>query len=119
MQNRTNIAVDELQAYYNGNKNTSVGRRPHMWEGAIKMFLQNPVIGVGTGGYKIEMRKYRDDPALPDFNHPHNSFLYMASSYGVIGLLLLLWLLVGLINKGLRSLNTIEGYSFYHSVLYF
>jgi O-antigen ligase len=112
VQHRTNKAVDEIKEYYNGDKNTSVGRRLHMWEGAIKIFLENPVIGVGTGGYANAMKKYRDDPALPEyFSHPHNSFLYMAVSFGTIGLIIFIWLLVIFFKKGWQARSTIEGFS--------
>ncbi len=111
VQDRTKLALDEVKAYYHGNKNTSVGRRPHMWNGAIKIFLQNPIIGVGTGGYKKAMRKYKDNPTLPDFVHPHNSFLYIASSYGVVGLFSLLWLFLVFLRKGWHARETIEGFS--------
>ena len=87
MQERTTIAVDQLQGYFNeGNKITSVGMRPHMWQGAVKIFLKNPVRGVGTGGYRKAMDVYKDNPDMMDFDHPHNSFLYMATSFGLIGL---------------------------------
>lgn len=111
VQYRTRLAVDDVREYYYGNKNTSVGRRLHMWNGAIKMFLQNPVIGVGTGGYKNTMRKYKDDPSLPDFVQPHNSFLYIASSYGIVGLSLLLWLFVVFMRKGWYARKTVAGFS--------
>ena len=112
VQNRSKIAVDEIKEYYNGDKNTSIGRRFHMWEGAIKMFMENPVMGVGTGGYAIEMKKYRDAPDLPEyFSHPHNSFLYMATSYGIIGLVIFIWLLAVFFRKGWRARTTMEGFS--------
>lgn len=112
VQDRTMKAVNEVKLYYNnGSKVTSVGLRLHMWNGAVKIFLQNPIIGVGTGGYKQAMKKYRDDPKLPDFAHPHNSFLHMAVSYGIVGLLSLIWLLTVFIKKGWQSRNTIEGFS--------
>ncbi|MCK5506137.1 MAG: O-antigen ligase family protein, partial [Thermodesulfovibrionia bacterium] len=110
VQERTRIAVDEINAYYSGSKNTSVGRRLYMWEGAFKMFLENPVLGVGTGGYQNALAKYRDDPSLPDIVHPHNSFLYMASSYGIVGLTSFSWLLIVFLKKGWSARDTIEGF---------
>lgn len=111
VRDRTKQALDDVKAYYHGDKNTSVGMRLHMWEGAIKIFLQKPILGVGTGGYMKAMMKYKDDPNLPDFAQPHNSFLYIASSYGIVGLFLLLWLFVVFMRKGWHARESIEGFS--------
>jgi len=111
VQERTRTAVNEVKLYYSGSKATSVGLRLHMWNGALKIILKRPLIGVGTGGYKQAMEKYRDDPKLPDFVHPHNSFLYMAVSYGIVGLASFIWLLAVFIKRGWRSRDTIEGFS--------
>lgn len=111
VQERTRKAVNEVKLYYNGSKATSIGLRLHMWNGAIKIILKKPFIGVGTGGYKQAMKKYMDDPKLPDFVHPHNSFLHMAVSYGIVGLSSFIWLLAVFIKKGWKSRDTIEGFS--------
>lgn len=111
VQERTKVAVDEIKAYYEGNKNTSVGRRPYMWKGALNMFLENPVLGVGTGGYQKALAKYRDDPELPQMVHPHNTFLYIASSFGIAGLLPFFWLLAVFLRKGWHTRNTVEGFA--------
>ncbi len=111
VQDRTKLAGEEIKAFYNGNKNTSVGRRLYMWEGAYKIFLENPVLGAGTGGYQRELAMYRDDPSLPDIIHPHNSFLYMAVSFGIIGLIIFIWLLAVFFKKGWKARTTIGGFS--------
>jgi O-antigen ligase len=103
--------VEEINAYYSGSKNTSVGRRLYMWEGAFKMILENPLLGVGTGGYQRALAQYRDDPSLPDIIHPHNTFLYVASSYGIVGLLSFSWLFIIFLKKGWSARETIEGFA--------
>ena len=111
VQDRTKLAVEEINAYYSGSKNTSVGRRLYMWEGAFKMILENPLLGVGTGGYQRALAQYRDDPSLPDIIHPHNTFLYVASSYGIVGLLSFSWLFIIFLKKGWSARETIEGFA--------
>ena len=111
VQNRIKLAVNEVNLYYQGNKNTSVGLRLYMWDGAVKLFLENPVIGVGTGGYKKAMMKYKDNPELPDLVQPHNSFLYMAVSFGIVGLFSLTWLFIVFLKKGWQARDTIAGFS--------
>jgi O-antigen ligase len=111
VQNRVGLVVNDVKLYYHGNKNTSIGLRLYMWDGAAKLFLENPVIGVGTGGYKKAMMKYKDNPELPDIVQPHNSFLYMAVSFGIVGLFSLIWLFLVFLKKGWQARNSIVGFS--------
>jgi O-antigen ligase len=104
----------QIQSYYEGNPNTPVGLRLHMWNGAIRIFLENPVIGVGTGGYKIAMKKYETPQLLPEcreFNQPHNSFLYMAVSYGIFGLISIFWLLFVFLRRGWIHRDKLVGFA--------
>ena len=111
VQDRIRLAVNEVRDYQHGNKVSSVGARLYMWDGAVRIFLENPIVGVGTGGYKNAMMKYKDDPSLEDPVHPHNSFLYLASSFGVVGLSAFLWLIAVFLLKGWRARHGIAGYS--------
>jgi O-antigen ligase len=111
VQNRVGLAVNDVKLYYHGHKNTSLGLRLYMWDGAIKIFLENPLIGVGTGGYKKAMVKYKDNTKLPDIVQPHNSFFYMAVSFGIVGLFSLIWLFLVFLKKGWLARDTIAGFS--------
>lgn len=111
VQHRLTLIKEEIRLYYQGHKNTSVGLRLHMWDGAIKVFKENPLIGVGTGGYEGALKKICPDPSLSGLDQPHNSFLYMATSYGVIGILSILWLFVVFLKKGWKNRENIQGYS--------
>jgi O-antigen ligase len=77
----------------------------------VRIFLDNPILGVGTGGYQKAMEQFKDDPALPDVIQPHNSYLYMASSFGLVGLASLMWLFVMLLKKGWRNRDSTLGFS--------
>jgi O-antigen ligase len=111
VQDRIWLAVKEVKDYQHGNKVSSVGARLWMWDGAVKIFLENPIVGVGTGGYRHAMVKYKDDPNLEDSTHPHNSFLYLASSFGIVGLSAFLWLIAVFLQKGWQARHGIVGYS--------
>jgi O-antigen ligase len=111
---RIDQAVTDIKQYDTGNPNTPIGLRFYMWEGAIKIFLKNPVLGVGTGGYQKAINDYEAlglQPLHINFSQPHNSFLYMASSFGIIGIISLLWLFTVFLKKGLRARNDIVGFS--------
>ncbi len=111
VQHRLNLIQQEIALYYQGQKYTSVGLRLHMWDGAIKIFIDNPFIGVGTGGFEQTLQQYAPDPPLPGLDQPHNSFLYMATSFGILGIVSILWLFAVYLKKGWKYRHSISGYS--------
>ena len=54
--------------------------REVLWEGAIKIFENNPLIGVGFTNLFPEMYKHSGF-----FLYPHNVFLYVLATTGIIG----------------------------------
>lgn len=81
--------------------------RIYMWRWAVDLFLQNPVLGVGTGGYKHSMLAGGGEMGMA---HPHNSFLHMAVSYGVFGIAAFIWLFYVFIRTGWRHRQCSLGY---------
>ena len=105
---------EQISFYNNGNPNTSVGLRLHMWNGAYKIFSDNPLLGVGTGGYQSAMRQYRTsalNTEQSEFSQPHNSFLYMAANFGIVGIASLCWVFYVLLLEGWRQREAIAGFS--------
>ncbi len=112
VRDRVSNIINDTKAYQQGKVFTPVGLRLHMWNGALKIIRDNPFFGVGTGGYRLAMKKY-DIPSVKDieFIHPHNSYLYMAASYGIFGLIILLWLFWVLLKTGWKCRETAQGFS--------
>ncbi|MDZ4164567.1 MAG: O-antigen ligase family protein [Smithellaceae bacterium] len=111
---RTVEIGQDLTLYRQKNPNTSVGIRLHMWEGAVKIFRDNPLLGAGTGGYKKEMEKLFPSALALEFQHmddPHNSFLFMAANYGLVGLFSIGWLFYVFLQKGWRSRHVTAGFA--------
>jgi O-antigen ligase len=83
--------------------------RFYMWVGAIQVFLENPLIGVGTGGYPASLKEIRppDDPVVA---HPHSNILHIAASYGMIGILAFLWLFGEIIKNGWKEKEKLVGH---------
>jgi O-antigen ligase len=107
---------EQINAYYEGNPNTSMGLRLHMWESALKIILENPLIGVGTGGYRNAMKNLESPRLAPEnreFNQPHNSFLFMIVQYGIIGLVSIIWLMYVFIEKGWLYRKTLPGFAIF------
>lgn len=89
----------------------SVQVRLHMWNSAVKIFLEHPVTGVGIGGFPKAMEKHKNTSDLKlTYMHPHNSYLYIAASYGLLGIALYGWLLWILLRESWHHRETIGGW---------
>lgn len=99
VQKRFQDVRTDIQQYQAGNAETSVGLRLVFWEGSLLMAQEHPLLGVGTGDYKIEMARLHqlrlipDTPSFPESTHPHNSYLAYLAGLGMTGLFIFLWFL--------------------------
>jgi len=109
-----NEAVDELiesQTGYPTSEPTfsSIGQRVAFYQEFWPLFLENPVLGVGTGDLVLEGRPlFADNPFHIPFQKPHNQFYETAIKFGLVGLLLFLtvWMFtVRAFNPGFRKLG--------------
>jgi len=111
VQSRFSKAKEDVVLYTQGNVNTSIGLRFHMWEIALSEIKKNPVLGTGTAGFKKSWELHKKDPALPFFDHPHNSFLYMMVSFGIVGLVAFCTLLFVMLKRGWKCRDSALGFS--------
>jgi len=90
IHHRINLIFSDIEKYKSGIINTSIGSRFIMWKVAFKMFLSNPILGIGTGDYIIKTKEYTQSLKFPSFitqyNHPHNVYLFIMATLGLIGL---------------------------------
>jgi O-antigen ligase len=124
VRDRLAITVNQLTYHLNaddetawGNKYSAQQDRFYMWNGALRIIRQNPWFGVGTGGYPTVLKAMDNDPDAPLVAHPHNNFLYMAVSFGALGLIVFIWFLYVTIVNGWRHRQTAEGYMLLSVVL--
>ncbi len=77
---------------------TSVGQRFELWRAAWRLFLEHPLIGVGTGAYQAKtnqlIRQTKVAPFIGIYDHPHNDYLDALSSRGLLGFVALLAILL-------------------------
>jgi O-antigen ligase len=120
VKKRVDVTITQLRYHMTADPDKAWGReytenqdRFYMWVGAIEVFLENPLIGAGTGGYPSALKEIRppDDPVVA---HPHNNILHMAASYGSIGVLAFLWLFGAMARNGWKAKDSLAG----HVVLY-
>jgi O-antigen ligase len=90
------LKADQSQAW--GKVYTRHQDRFYMWYGAAQIIYENPLIGVGTGGYSLALKE-RGNPSWPIMRHPHNDILYMTVSFGVFGLICYLWFFIEIIKN--------------------
>lgn len=76
----------------------SFGTRMELWKAGWKMFLENPVLGVGVGGFQVNARenseRYRVNDVVHRFKYVHNQYLAALATRGVPGLMFLLSILI-------------------------
>ncbi len=111
VQSRFLKAKEDIVLYTQGNVNTSIGLRFHMWEIALSEIKKNPILGIGTAGFKKSWELHKKDPSLPFYDHPHNSFLYMMVSFGIVGLVAFCTLLFVMLKRGWKCRDSALGFA--------
>jgi hypothetical protein len=115
-RNRVDLAIDQLKYHLNAEPDKAWGReytehqdRFYFWYGAVEIFLENPILGIGTGGYPTVLKERRNpsDPVIAD---PHNNLLYMAVSFGIVGILVFVWFFWEVLRNAIKQRDTIPGY---------
>jgi O-antigen ligase len=116
VRQRVSFSIDQLKHHLTADPKHAWGKeytehqdRFYMWYGALNIFLENPLVGVGTGGYATVLKK-KGKPEWPFIAHPHNNFLHMAVSYGVIGIFALSWFFWEIIRNAWGERHTPLGY---------
>lgn len=72
----------------------SFGKRAELWKTGWKIFLENPVLGVGVGGFNVMAKANSERYQVNDFvqrnKYVHNQYLAALATRGVPGLILFL-----------------------------
>lgn len=116
LSSRVDEALQEIQRYQPGHSKTSVGQRFDWWKTSFDLFKKQPLIGHGTGSYRILHKAATAGTDITPTDNPHNEFLFLAVQYGIIGLLLFL-LIIGLQIYESRKAPVINRYLFQGVVL--
>lgn len=110
VQYRFEKIKNDLVLYEQGLPYSDAGIRLSMWQSALKVFVDNPLIGAGTGGYKQAGARYQH-PNLTEAtpSDPHNSYLYLAANFGILGLGLFGWFMYEYVKTAWSLRSHIEG----------
>ncbi len=82
--------------------------RPQTWADTLVMIKERPVFGFGPGNYALTYEDYRTrfTGVRIETVHPHNEYVELFAEYGVIGGLLVFWVLVSVSVKLIRFIKT-------------
>ena len=68
--------------------------RLEVWNIAVRVFVDNPIVGYGNGNFYLAFRRYTDwtmvrvaETASYVQAHAHNDFLHVAATMGIVGLI--------------------------------
>jgi len=99
---------------------TSKTTRGYVWETAGRMFAENPILGVGLGGFPLEYPQYMvaevgvQEKVLT--KHGFNVFVDLGTEMGLLAIPLFLWFLIRLARYVVRYVTVVED-SYLGSVL--
>ncbi len=96
IQHRMDLIYQNLEDFQRGNSDTSIGIRLQLWHAAWYLFSENPIFGVGPGGFAQMMTPLSNNGMLTPIaasygrGEVHNEILAKSSELGIFGLLSLM-----------------------------
>jgi O-antigen ligase len=79
---------------------STLGGRLFMWKGTFEMVKEHPVFGSGPGSWQW-LYQLRRDPSTGHPEYTHNDYLNLVSDYGLVGGVIMGWLLVAFFRHAL------------------
>ena len=94
LSKRYTEAISEIKLFYSGEGfETSVGGRLALWDVAIDVWKENPVLGTGPGDYDEDLMSHKEQgryPTVGPHKTTHNIYLQVLVSNGLVGILIFL-----------------------------
>lgn len=87
-------AINKIESRISHIESGNPGTRPQLAIHAFKLFIEDPIIGTGTGSYRtaLETKQPGFAKRTPHKYNPHNEYLTISVQLGLLGLLTLLFL---------------------------
>jgi O-antigen ligase len=106
---RVQRGLAEARAWEQGiGADSSIGHRLDFYTTTAAIVRENPLFGVGLGGFPGAYRAQVEGTAITPTYNPHNQFLLFAAQLGIVGLAAYLWLLWALWSCSRLSGGTYE-----------
>ena len=93
VQFRLEAISSDVTAYDQGNRNTSTGIRWQLYHAAVEIISEQPVFGVGPGGYALQMASMANAGKITQLaaelgrGEVHNDILKKTADMGIFGLI--------------------------------
>jgi len=101
VQDRIKRAALEVEMYIDGKAAmSSTGQRFDLWRVAGQVFIESPITGSGLQGFiskRDEMLANHTIALFENLKHAHNDLRWMASTRGIVGVLVLMFVYIGLL----------------------
>ncbi|MBO5320069.1 MAG: O-antigen ligase family protein [Ruminococcus sp.] len=104
-----NNALSRFLEFSDENADVSNGRMP-LYGLAIDIFKENPLLGIGWGGYRYEYTKYRFLGGTAETMNAHNIYLQVLSEIGILGFVMLYSLMIYTFIKSIEILRKKDTY---------
>ncbi|MEW6101564.1 MAG: O-antigen ligase family protein [Candidatus Omnitrophota bacterium] len=99
-QRLASLSTDILQA---GQSEASLETRFKIWQGALAMIKERPLLGFGIGNFDAAFYKYRPEGLNMRALYAHNEYLHMAAESGILALILMICILMALVRAGFKK----------------
>jgi len=95
---RINLGIEEIieTLFRDGDGKSSMGIRTNMFILSVETIKENPIFGVGNGGFRTEMEKKTKNNKNKGLavHDPHNQYLKIIAEFGIIGFAVFIYLLI-------------------------
>ena len=89
----------------------SNAERLHIWDAALKMIKNNPLIGIGLNHYELHYPSYKSPSGyFETFGHAHNTFINIAVETGLLGAILFMAFLLIILYRIFKE-NNLDNYA--------
>jgi len=78
-------------------ENNSIGNRIELWDLAIQIWQDHPLLGSGAGDFKSHVKRAREDEGtgfMLDFDHAHSIYLHYLATTGTVVFVVMLFGLI-------------------------
>ena len=94
------IFADQIPMFKRASVSDSFDFRYLIWQDAYKIFLDNPILGIGTGNYSNYVAVHNPDQfwiaynEITIFDHPESGYLKLLTEYGAFGFITIIGLII-------------------------
>ena len=80
--------------------------RTHFWSGALKIFLEHPILGAGLDAFGVAFTKHDTWNGVFRVERAHNDYLQILADAGITGFASVVVFIYFLFKKGLRTISS-------------